>query len=198
MVGYLKVRAPFTGVITLRNIDTGALVNEGNTLLFRIAQIERLRTYLNVPQADATSVHVGQAANLKIPDLPSKNFVGTVTRTANSLDPSTRTLLVEVQVTNESGQLLPGMYAEVNFTTPRAEPPLIIRGDTLVVRADGPQVAVVGPGERIHYQHIQLGRDYGDRLEVLGGLQEGQRLVINPGDSIRENTRVKPKATEGN
>jgi RND family efflux transporter MFP subunit len=196
MQGYLKVRAPFAGVITLRNVDTGALVNDGSTLMFRIAQTERLRTYVNVPQADATSVHVGQAANLKIPDLPSKSFIGTVTRTANSLDPSTRTLLAEVQVPNESGQLLPGMYAEVNFTTPRAEPPLVIRGDTLVVRADGPQVAILGPGERVHFQHVQLGRDYGDRVEVLAGLEEGQRLVINPGDSVRENTKVKAAATE--
>jgi RND family efflux transporter MFP subunit len=196
MQGYLKVRAPFAGVITLRNVDTGALVNDGNTLLFRIAQTDRLRTYVNVPQADATSVHVGQPANLKIPDLPSKNFVGTVTRTANSLDPSTRTLLAEVQVPNESGLLLPGMYAEVNFTTPRAEPPLVIRGDTLVVRGDGPQVAVMGPDGVVHYRHVQLGRDYGDRIEVLGGLEQGQRLVINPGDSIRENTKVKAAATE--
>jgi RND family efflux transporter MFP subunit len=196
MVGYLKVRAPFAGVITLRNVDTGALVNEGNTLLFRIAQTERLRTYLNVPQADATAVHVGQAADLKIPDLPSRNFRGTVTRTANALDPSTRTLLVEVQVENSTGLLLPGMYAEVNFTTPRAEPPLIVRGDTLVVRADGPQVAVVGAGNRVHYQKVQIGRDYGDRVEVLGGLEAGQLLVINPGDSVHENAIVKPASTE--
>ena len=124
MQGYLKVRAPFTGVITLRNVDTGALVNAGATLLFRIAQTDRLRTYVNVPQTDATSVRVGQPPTLKIPDLPSKDFTGTVTRTANSLDPSTRTLLAEVQVPNQSGLLLPGMYAEVNFTTPRTEPPL--------------------------------------------------------------------------
>ncbi len=196
MQGYLNVRAPFAGVITLRNVDTGALVNDGNTLMFRIAQTDRLRTYVNVPQADATSVHVGQPANLKIPDLPSKNFVGTVTRTANSLDPSTRTLLAEVQVPNESGLLLPGMYAEVNFTTPRAEPPLVIRGDTLVVRGDGPQVAVMGPDDVVHYRHVQLGRDYGDRIEVLGGIEQGQRLVINPGDSIRENTKVKAASVE--
>jgi RND family efflux transporter MFP subunit len=192
MQGYLKVRAPFAGVITLRNVDTGALVTEGNTLMFRIAQTDRLRTFVNVPQSDATAVHVGQAAVLKIPDLPSKDFNGTVTRTANSLDPSTRTLLAEVQVPNESGLLLPGMYAEVNFTTPRAEPPLVIRGDTLVTRADGPQVAVIGPDDRVHYQIVQLGRDYGDRVEVLEGLRQGDRLVINPGDAIREKTKVKP------
>ena len=102
------MRAPFAGVITLRNVDTGVLVNEGNTLLFRIAQTDRLRTYLNVPQADAKAVRVGPARpSLTIPDLPGSKFTGTVTRTANALDPATRTLLVEVQVPNSSGPCCP-------------------------------------------------------------------------------------------
>jgi RND family efflux transporter MFP subunit len=192
MQSYLKVRAPFAGVITLRNVDTGALVAEGTTLLFRIAQTDRLRTYVNVPQADSTSVRVGQTAQLKIPDLPLKTFTGTVTRTANALDPATRTLLAEVQVPNQGGLLLPGMYSEVNFTTPRMEPPLIIRADALVVRGDGPKVAVVGDDNVVHYQPVQVGRDYGDQLEVLGGLQKGQRVVVSPGDVVRENTKVRP------
>ena len=189
---YLKVRAPFAGVITLRNVDTGALVTESNTLLFRIAQTERLRTYVNVPQADSISLHVGMPAELTIPDQPSQKFKGTVTRTANALDPSTRTLLVEVQVPNENGLLLPGMFADVNFIIPRKEPPLIIRGDTLVIRGDGPQVAEVRDGDVVHYQRIQLGRDYGDHLEVLSGLEDGERIVINPGDAVREGVKVKP------
>jgi RND family efflux transporter MFP subunit len=192
MQGYLKVRAPFAGVITLRNVDTGALVAEGATLLFRIAQTDRLRTYVNVPQADSTSIRVGQTAQLKIPDLPLKTFTGTVTRTANALDPATRTLLAEVQVPNQDGLLLPGMYSEVNFTTPRMEPPLMIRADALVVRADGPHVAVVGGDDVVHFQTVQVGRDYGDQLEVLGGLEKGQRVVISPGDVVRENAKVRP------
>jgi RND family efflux transporter MFP subunit len=192
MQGYLKVRAPFAGVITLRNVDTGALVAEGNTLLFRIAQTDRLRTYVNVPQADSTSIRVGQAAQLKIPDLPSKTFTGTVTRTANALDPATRTLLAEVQVPNQGGLLLPGMYSEVDFTTPRMEPPLMIRADALVVRGDGPHVAIVGDDNVVHFQTVQVGRDYGDQLEVLGGLEKGQRVVISPGDVVRENAKVRP------
>ncbi len=192
MEGYLKVRAPFAGVITLRNVDTGALVTEGSTLLFRIAQTHRLRTYVNVPQADSTSVHEGQMAELKIPDLPSKTFTGTVTRTANSLDPVTRTLLAEVQVPNEGELLLPGMYAEVNFTTPRKEPPLIIRSDALVVRGDGNFVAVVKDDGEVHFQKVQVGRDYGDRMEVLAGLEKGQKVVISPGDVVREKAKVRP------
>jgi RND family efflux transporter MFP subunit len=192
MEGYLKVRAPFAGVITLRNVDTGALVTEGNTLLFRIAQTNRLRTYVNVPQADSTSVHEGQMAELTIPDLPSKTFTGTVTRTANALDPVTRTLLAEVQVPNEGELLLPGMYAAVNFTTPRREPPLIIRSDALVVRGDGNFVAVVKDDGEVHFQKVLVGRDYGDRMEVLVGLEKGQKVVISPGDVVRENAKVRP------
>jgi RND family efflux transporter MFP subunit len=179
-------------VITLRNVDTGALVAEGNTLLFRIAQTDRLRTYVNVPQADSTSIRVGQTAQLKIPDLPLKTFTGTVTRTANALDPATRTLLAEVQVPNQDGLLLPGMYSEVNFTTPRMEPPLMIRADALVVRGDGPHVAVVGDDGVVRFHAVQVGRDYGDQLEVLGGLEKGQRVVISPGDVVRENAKVRP------
>jgi RND family efflux transporter MFP subunit len=188
---YLKVRAPFAGVITQRNVDNGALVNEGSTLLFRIAQTDRLRTYVNVPQADSISIHVGQKAELKIVDLPSRTFTGTVTRTANALDPATRTLLAEVQVPNTSGLLMPGMYSEVNFSTPRKEPPLIIRADALVTRGDGPQVALVGEDGVVHFQKVQVGRDYGDQLEILGGLKMGQQIVISPGDVVREKTKVK-------
>jgi RND family efflux transporter MFP subunit len=191
MQGYLKVRAPFAGVITLRNVDTGALVAEGSTLMFRIAQTDRLRTYVNVPQADSTTIRVGQTAQLKIPDLPLKTFTGTVTRTANALDPATRTLLAEVQVPNEGGLLLPGMYSEVDFTTPRMEPPLIIRADALVVRGDGAHVAVVGDDNVVHFQPVQVGRDYGDQLEILGGLAKGQRVVVSPGDAVRENAKVR-------
>lgn len=192
MHGYLKVKAPFAGVITLRNIDTGTLVTDGSTLLFRIAQTDRLRTYVNVPQADSTGIRVGQVAGVKIPDLPSRTFKGTVTRTANALDPATRTLLAEVQVGNEDGLLLPGMYSEVNFTTPRAEPPLIVRADALVVRGAGNFVAVVDDDSTVHFRKVDVGRDYGDRLEVLGGAKKGELVVISPGDSVREGTKVKP------
>jgi RND family efflux transporter MFP subunit len=188
--GYLQVRAPFAGVITLRNIDVGALVTEANTLLYRIAQTGRLRTYVSVPQADAASVRVGQRALLTIPNLPGRKFAGTVTRTANALDPTTRTLLTEVQAPNPDGALLPGMYTDVDLSTPRSNPPLMIPADTLVVRSNGPQVAVVGTDGLVHFTPIQLGRDYGDQLEVLAGLELGQQVVINPSDAVREGAKV--------
>ena len=189
---FQTVRAPFAGVITLRNVDVGALVNEGSTLLFRIAQTDRMRTFLNVPQSDAGSVRPGQVASLEIPDLPGRRFTGKVSRTSNALDPSSRTLLTEVEINNPGGVLLPGMFTNVNLMVPHANPPLLIPGDTLVVRSDGPQVAVVDSKCLVHYIRIQLGRDYGDHVEVLSGLQEGQQLVVNPSDFVREGVRVKP------
>jgi RND family efflux transporter MFP subunit len=191
---YLTVRAPFSGVVTVRNIDAGVLVNEGSTLLYRVAQTNPLRVYLNVPQNDADSVKAGQHASLVVPDLPGRKFPGVMARTANALDPATRTLLVEVQADNSGGTLLPGMYAQVDLAVPRKDPPLLIPGDTLVVRSDGPQVAVVEPDGTVHYQRVQLGRDFGDRLEALAGLHEGQQIVVNPSDAVQEGAKVKPLA----
>ncbi|HJZ95094.1 MAG TPA: efflux RND transporter periplasmic adaptor subunit [Candidatus Solibacter sp.] len=193
---YQTVRAPFDGVITLRNVDTGALVNEGNTLLFRIAQTGSLRAYVNLPQSEVDSVRAGQHATLTIAELPGRKFDGTVTRTSNALDPATRTLLTEVQVPNPEGRLMPGMFAQVDLSVPRRNPPLVIPGDTLVVRSDGPQVALIGEGDKVHFARVQLGRDFGDRLEVLGGLEEGQRLAVNPSDAVTEGVKVNPRPAE--
>ena len=194
LLGYQTVRAPFAGVITLRNVEAGVLVNEGNTLLFRIAQTDRLRTYLNVPQSEAAAMRVGLPAKLTIAELQGRSFNGVVSRTANALDPSTRTLLTEVQVANPGGTLLPGMYAQVDLIIPRANPPLTIPGDTLVMGSDGPQVAIVRPGGTVHYSRVEIGRDLGDHLEVLSGVEDGDQLAINPADTIREGVKVKPVA----
>jgi RND family efflux transporter MFP subunit len=194
LLDYQTVRAPFAGAITVRNVDAGALVNEGSTMLFRIAQTDRLRTYVNVPQASAAQVRPGQRAELTIPDRPGRKFAGTVRRTSGALDPSTRTLLVEIEVPNPGGALLPGMYAQVDLSLPRLDPPLVIPGDTLLVRPDGPQVAVVSADGTVHFRRIALGRDFGDRVEVLSGIAEGDRLVVNPSDVVREGTRVKAQA----
>jgi len=190
--GYRMVKAPFDGIVTLRNVDVGALVNAGSTLLFRIAQTGTLRIYVNVPQVDASSMRPGQQAQLTVSNLPGRRFTGTVARTANALDPSTRTMLVEVQVPNNDGALLPGMYAEVDLSSPRTVAPLLIPDDALIVRSDGTQVAVVRSDHTVHLQRIQVGRDYGDRLEVTGGLQEGETVVVNPGDVTREGVKVNP------
>ena len=192
MQAYRVVKAPFAGVVTLRNVDVGALVNSASTLLYRIAQTGTLRTYVNVPQTNASSIHAGQPARLSVTNLPGRSFTGTVARTANSLDPNSRTMLVEVQVPNADGALLPGMYAQVDLSSPRTNAPLLVPGDALMVRGDGTQVAVVRPYSTVHLQKIQVGRDYGDRLEVLSGLQMGDRIIANPGDSAREGAKVDP------
>jgi RND family efflux transporter MFP subunit len=174
----------------LRNVDVGALVTTGSTMLYRIAQTGTLRTYVNVPQTNASSIHAGQKALVSVTNLPGRTFTGTVARTSNSLDPSSRTLLVEVQVPNPDGALMPGMYAQVDFSNSRANAPLLVPAEALMVRAEGTQIAVVGPDSTVHLQKIVIGRDYGDRLEVLQGLQVGDRIIANPDDNAREGVKV--------
>jgi RND family efflux transporter MFP subunit len=190
MQSYCVVQAPFDGVITQRNVDVGALVNSGSTLLYRIAQVGTLRTYINVPQAYADSIKTGQPAALTVSNLPGREFQGQVARTANALDPSSRTLLVEVHVPNPANVLLPGMYAQVELRSIRANPPLLVPSDAMIVRGDGAQIAVVGPDRTVHLQKIDVGRDYGDRVEVLNGLREGETIVANPSDAVGEGLKV--------
>jgi RND family efflux transporter MFP subunit len=190
--GYRLVKAPFDGVITLRNVDVGALVSSGNTLLYRIAQTGALRTYVNVPQTYVNSVRVGQAATLTVAHLPGRSFRGKVARTANALDPATRTMLVEVDVPNADGALFPGTYAEVDLSGPRANPPIVVPAAAIIFRSDGAQVAVVQPDGTLHLQKIAVGRDYGDRVEVLQGVADGAMIVAAPGDAAREGARIVP------
>jgi len=193
--GYRIVKAPFDGVVTVRNVDVGALVSTGSTLLFRIAQTGTLRTYLNVPQANASSVHVGQPAQLTLTNFPGRRFLGTVARTAKALDPSSRTMLVEVAVPNADGALFPGMYADVDLTSARLNPPLLIPALALIVRADGTQVAVVQPDGVVHLQKVAIGRDYGDRVEILQGVVEGTTILAAPGDA-QEGVKIVPVSSE--
>jgi RND family efflux transporter MFP subunit len=197
MQSYRVVKAPFAGVVTLRNVDVGALVNGGSTLLYRVAQTGTLRAYVNVPQTNASSIRLGQPARLSVANLPGRSFSGTVARTSSSLDPTSRTMLVEVQVPNADGALLPGMYAQVDFSSARASAPLLIPADALMVRSDGTQVAVVRPDSTVHLQKIKVGRDYGDRLEVMSGLQAGDTVIVNPGDVAREGVKVDPAPAAG-
>jgi RND family efflux transporter MFP subunit len=196
MQSYRMVKAPFDGAITLRNVDVGALVNAGSTLLFRIAQTGTVRIYVNVPQVNASFVRVGQPARLHVSNLRGRNFTGAVARTANSLDPASRTMLVEINVPNPDGALLPGMYAQLDLSGAGGEPPVLIPSDALISRADGTSVAMVRPDHTVHLQKIEVGRDYGDRMEVIGGLQEGDTIISNPGDFGREGLQVNPVRVE--
>jgi len=190
--GYRTVKAPFEGVITQRNVDVGALVSTGNTLLYRIAQTRTLRTYVNVPQSSVTAVHVGQAAALTLSDFPGRKFSGTVARMAHALDPSNRTMLVEVDVPNVDGALIPGSYANVELIGSLANPPLVVPAAALVFRTDGAQLAVVQPDQTVHLQKVTVGRDYGDRLEILSGVDDGTTIVAVAGDIAREGAKIVP------
>jgi RND family efflux transporter MFP subunit len=129
---------------------------------------------------------------LTVSNRPGRRFTGTIARTAEALDPNSRTMLVEVQVPNADGALLPGMYAQVDLSSPRANPPLLLPSDSLIIRAEGPEVALVRPDHTVHFQKIQVGRDYGDKLEVVGGLQQGDSVIANPSDIVREGVQVEP------
>jgi RND family efflux transporter MFP subunit len=188
--GYRVVKAPFDGTIILRNVDVGALVSTGNTLLYRIAQTGTLRTYVSVPQDDAGSVHVGQAARLTLSNFPGRVFAGSVARTANALDPSSRTMLVEIGVPNADGALFPGMYTEVSLSGARTNPPLTVPAQALVIRADGAQVALVDADGVVHLKKVTIGRDYGDRVEILQGVDEGATILAAPGDSAQEGAKI--------
>lgn len=188
--GYRIVKAPFDGIVTVRNVDVGALVSTGSTLLYRVAQIGTLRTYVNVPQASVNAVRVGQVATLTVSHLPGRSFRGTVARTANALDPASRTMLVEVDVPNTDGALFPGTYAEVDLSGARPNPPLVVPAAAILFRTDGAQVAVVQADQTVHLQKIAVGRDYGDRVEILQGVSEGTLIIAAPGDAAREGAKV--------
>jgi len=194
---YRVVKAPFDGVITLRNVDVGALVSTGTTLLYRIAQTHTLRTYVNVPQDNANSVHAGQPSQLTLSNFPGRRFPGAVARTANALDPASRTMLVEVDVPNPGGVLFPGMYAEVNLGNARPNPPLLVPARALIIRSDGAQLAVVQKDGIVHLQKIAIGRDYGDRVEVVQGVEEGTTILAAPGEIAQDGVKIVPVSSGG-
>jgi RND family efflux transporter MFP subunit len=190
--GFELVRAPFDGVITQRNVDDGALVTATSTLMFRLAKNDVLRTFIDVPQINAPSIRVGDTADLTFVQHPDQIFHGRVTRTANSLNLNTRTLLTEVDIDNKEGVLLPGMYATVTFHLPRAVTSILIPSEALVFRADGTTVAIVDDQRKIHFQKVVVGHDYGDSVEILSGLKVGESVVVNTNDTVVEGARVNP------
>jgi RND family efflux transporter MFP subunit len=196
-----RVTAPFSGVVTSRSVDVGNLVTAGATLggtgtasarpLFTVAGTDTVRVYVNVPQSAMSLVQAGAEADVLVRELSGGIFHGRVARNARALDAASRTLLTEVQIPNPKGVLLPGMYVQVRFAITNAAPPLVIPANTLVIRSDGPQVALVRPDHTVHYQKVELGRDFGDQVEVAAGLDSDAQLVVNPSDEIREGVEVR-------
>jgi RND family efflux transporter MFP subunit len=189
---FKNVYAPFSGVLTRRNVDPGALINAGagGKELFDIAQVDTLRVFTSVPQAYAPYIKVGSKANVTLQEFPGEKFTGTVVRTAESIDPATRTLLTEVDVVNKDGRLLPGSYGQVHFAVGSNVQKLTVPVNAMLFRTEGARVAVVGPGNKIELRPLNIGRDYGTRLEVLGGLAVSDQIVVNPPDSLENGQQV--------
>lgn len=188
---FQRVTAPFSGVITVRSVDIGALIQSGNAKqLFQLAQIDILRVFVNVPENYANDIHLGLPADLNIAEFPGRTFTGTVAHTSGSIDPASRTLLTEVQVQNPKGELLPGAYAQVTFHIKGAVTPLVVPGNTLIFRSSGPEVAVVDANNAAHLRKVTIGRDFGNSLEVISGLREDDSVILNPSDSLQDGTLV--------
>ena len=210
---WTRVTAPFTGVITARNIDIGSLITPaggtsapvgatgiggaaGAGSMFRIAQTDTVRIYLTVPEGYATSIRVGLTADVTAQGIPGRVFPGRVVRTSNALDATSRTLLTEIDVPNRDFALLPGMSAQATLHFPRTTPPLLLPATALVIRSSGVQVMVVenqpgSPSATIHFRAVKLGRDYGATVEVADGLIDGTTVVLNPNADLVDGARVR-------
>lgn len=184
---FKRVVAPFDGVVTSRNTDIGALINAGQSAgsaLFRVADIRKLRIYVEVPDPYAAQTQPGIDAVLRFTEHPGIDYPATVVRTARALDPTLRTLQVELQVDNSRGELFPGSYAEVHFKLPGSAATLRVPASALLFRAQGLQVATVESGDRVRLHAIIEGRDFGSSVEVLSGISANDEVVQNPPDSL--------------
>lgn len=191
---FARVTAPFAGTVTGRQIEVGQLIASGNTdpnrWMFKLAKIDTLRIYVNVPQSHSQMVSPDSPVSVSLREFQGKVFDAKVMRTAGALDAQSKTMTTEVQVPNQDGKLFAGMFAQVKFKLNQAEPSILIPANTLIVRADGPQVALVAD-EQIQMRKVTLGRDLGTQIEVLAGLAEKEMIVTNPTDSMRDGLPVR-------
>ena len=208
-----RIIAPFDGVVTARNIDVGQLITTtgstttagagtiiGNKEIFDISAIRTLRVFVNVPQIHAPDAKNGVTATLTLPQYPGRKFEGKLVRTSDAVDPATRTLLAEVDVNNPSGELLPGSYTEVHLHTSNPAPALIVPVSAMILEPDGLHLATVDANNIAHLIRVSAGRDFGTTVEILSGLQPGQRIVANPPDSLTDGEKVRvvtPSQTDG-
>jgi RND family efflux transporter MFP subunit len=191
-----KIHAPFGGVITARTVEIGALINTGSTTpLFTLSQIDTLRVFIDVPQTFYRSIQIGQLVQVEVPELPNQIFTGQVIRTSGVLRPQSRTLLTEVIIPNLSHDLMSGLYGQVNFQIKPSIAPVVIPSNTLVIYSDGPKVVILGPGNLVHFQDIEIGRDYGTEVEIIQGLDGGEQIVTNPADYLQDGQQVQLAST---
>lgn len=192
---FKHVYAPFAGTITKRNTDIGALINAGNSganqELFVVAQISPVRVYVDVPEIYAPSVRPGLDASIELPSFPGQRFSGKVVRTADAIDPTTRTLRTEIDVPNHDGRLFPGSYGRVHFGVSVAATRMSVPVNALLFRGEGPRAAVVGTDRKVHLKKVVIGQDYGTDVEILGGIDPSDSIVLNPSDSLDEGQQVR-------
>jgi RND family efflux transporter MFP subunit len=197
MKSFQHVYAPFAGVITRRNVDTGTLINAGNTgssqQLFYLAQMSPLRVYVRVPEIYANTIRAGLGAYLELAQNPGQRFEGKVARTSEAIDAGTRTLLTEVDVPNRNGALLPGGYAQVHLQVKVTGARLTVPVNALLFRSEGLRAVVVDANHKTHLRQLTVGRDYGTALEILQGLDANDWIVLNPADSLEEGQEVRVK-----
>jgi RND family efflux transporter MFP subunit len=199
-----KITAPFSGVITARNTDVGALIESGSaggtrTELFHIAQADKLRVYANVPEAYSQATKPGLIAELTLAEFPGRSFPAKLVRTAHAFDNATRTLLVEFEVNNPKGELLSGSYAQIHLKLPGAASGFLLPVNTLIFRSEGLRVAALEDGQHVVMKPITIGRDYGAQVEVVAGLEGKESIIVNPPDSLvaGQTVRVAQPQPEG-
>jgi multidrug efflux pump subunit AcrA (membrane-fusion protein) len=189
--GFQRITAPFSGVITHREAEVGKLVTAGQEPLFTIEDMSRVRVQVQVPQAYAVQTRVGAQTTVSLPESAGSSQAATVTRAADSVDPTTRTMLAEIELENRDGRWQPGSYAQVGISTAAAESTWTIPTNTLQMRVEGPHVVVVGDDNRLEVRPIKLGRNLGNRIVVSSGIAGQERLVVNPSDDLSTGTNVK-------
>src|SRR6266478_1817858 len=196
LVSFQRVTAPFAGTITLRSTDIGDLIvaGSGGRELFHIAQAEKLRVYVRVPEPYALGIAPGQTATLTTPAAPGRSFAATVTTTSEAISTVSRTLLTELEVDNSQHQILPYSYGELSFKGNNTDSPLTLPSNTVLFRAQGLQVGVVRPDGTIELRTVQVGRDFGQTIEILGGVTASDRVIINPTDSLVSGASVRVQA----
>src|ERR1700722_15314306 len=186
-----KVYAPFDGVVTARNIDTGQLITEGATSeLFHMQAIQTLRVYANLPQIYSGAAKRGQKIDLTFVEYPGKTYQGTLVRTSDAIDPVSRTLLVEVDVDNRAGELLPGSLAQVHFKTPATGPAFVVPASALIFRREGMRLGLVVDGDKAHLVPVVIGEDDGATVQIVTGLNGGDKVIQDPPDSLIEGEKV--------
>lgn len=198
--GFGRIVAPFDGVVTVRNIDVGALIDSGGNAreLFHVAAVHRLRVFVNMPEAYSRAARPGLQADLTLNEFPGRRFTGTLVRTSQAIDVASRTLLVEVDVDNPKGGLLPGAYAEVHFRLASEATNVTVPVNTLLFRSEGLRVGIVDSEGRVALVPVAVGRDFGTSVEIVSGLTGNEQVVLDPPDSLEagEILRISPRGSE--